>query len=77
MSIPGVTTTRLQLAMAALCGLSGGVAGVAIGLLILTVVGARLLVMRHDKAGRRVGSGKPSIGGVTPLLDAAAGRHAA
>jgi hypothetical protein len=77
MSIPGVTTTRLQLAMAALCGLSGDVAGIAIGLLILTVVCARLLVIRHDQVCRRVAPSTPSVAGVTPLLDVAADRHAA
>ena len=50
MRIPGVTTTRLHLVLAALCALSGTLAGLATAMVLLLVVGARLLAIRHQAA---------------------------
>jgi len=50
MRIPGVTTTRLHLVMAALCALSGTLAGLATAMVLLLLVGARLIAIRHQVA---------------------------
>jgi hypothetical protein len=47
MNFPHVSTSHLQLALAALCALSGTVEGVATAMLIVLVVLARVGVRRH------------------------------
>jgi hypothetical protein len=50
MRIPGVTTTRLHLVLAALCALSGTVTGLATAMLFLLVLAARGMAIRHQAA---------------------------
>jgi len=56
--IPGLTTTRLQLAFAAACLVTGTAQGVAAAGLVLAVLAARLLLI-HQHAGPLAGLAPP------------------
>ena len=58
MKIPGLTTTRLQLAFAAACLVTGTAQGVAAAGLVLAVLAARLLLI-HQHAGPLAGLAPP------------------
>jgi hypothetical protein len=77
MHVPGVTTTRLYLALAAVCALSGDVPGIVTGLLILGVVAARLLAIRHDSLRADVPVATSLASRVPSLPTAAPGTSAA
>lgn len=74
MKIPGVTTTRLHLALAAVCALSSTLLGLTTALLIVLVLASRLLLRHH--LARPVGM-PASAGGTAsaPLTVLDFGRH--
>jgi hypothetical protein len=78
MTIPGLTTTRLLLALAVLCAATGSVPGAGAALLIVAVAAVRGLARAHDLAPSDSRMPVTSVGTrlavTTPL---AHGRHAA
>jgi hypothetical protein len=70
MNFPHVSTSHLQLALAALCVLSGTVEGVATAMLIVLVVLARVGVRRHLDAAPASGMRIRTAGTATAPLPA-------
>jgi hypothetical protein len=67
MTIPGMTTTRLHLLLAALCALTLSPQGWAAAGLLLVVVIARCWARHHLEAGARMAVALPGTGAATPV----------
>jgi hypothetical protein len=76
MKIPGLTTTRLHLALAALCALTESVEGLVIALLLIAVGSARLVARGYLESQHHMTT--PAVAAdLAPIPVLAPGRHPA